>query len=150
MGFGDCWASFSDAGSASECIEKSKRAGRSGKQNGKTERPSETKGPSVPVALKIWQALSVGGDDSMGNLGIPSTAAARSCRFACVYRPSVNSTVECRASFCITLADAPDRPRRDKYECRDMPAMIAHGGEPVLGPGIAVDEHAPKFCAVAP
>jgi hypothetical protein len=39
---------------------------------------------------------------------------------------------------------------RDGYECRDLQKMKAHGGEPVLAPGLVVDEHAPKFCAMAP
>jgi hypothetical protein len=40
---------------------------------------------------------------------------------------------------------------RDGYECRDFAKMKDHGGEPVLAPGVVVDEaHAPKFCAVAP
>ena len=38
---------------------------------------------------------------------------------------------------------------RDGYECRDLELMIEHGGEPVLAPGVAVDESAPKFCAPA-
>jgi hypothetical protein len=40
---------------------------------------------------------------------------------------------------------------RDGYECRDFDKMIAHGGEPVLAPGVPVDAaHAPKFCARTP
>jgi hypothetical protein len=39
---------------------------------------------------------------------------------------------------------------RDGYECRDLTLMKEHGGEPVLAPGIPVDEHAPKFCAIKP
>jgi hypothetical protein len=40
---------------------------------------------------------------------------------------------------------------RDGYECRDFAQMKDHGGEPVLAPGVVLDEaHAPKFCAVAP
>ena len=39
---------------------------------------------------------------------------------------------------------------RDGYECRDLTLMQAHGGEPVLAPGVPVDEHAPKFCATKP
>jgi len=39
---------------------------------------------------------------------------------------------------------------RDGYECRDFDQMIAHGGQPVLAPGVTVDaDHAPKFCAAA-
>ena len=37
---------------------------------------------------------------------------------------------------------------RDDYECRDIDKMVAHGGQPVLAPGVPVDDsHAPKFCA---
>jgi hypothetical protein len=39
---------------------------------------------------------------------------------------------------------------RDGYECRDLDLMKQHGGEPVLAPGVPVDEHAPKFCASKP
>jgi hypothetical protein len=38
---------------------------------------------------------------------------------------------------------------RDGYECRDLGLMIEHGGEPVLAPGLIVDETSPKFCAAA-
>jgi hypothetical protein len=37
---------------------------------------------------------------------------------------------------------------RDGYECRDIELMKQHGGEPVLAPGVVVDESAPKFCAL--
>jgi hypothetical protein len=36
------------------------------------------------------------------------------------------------------------------YECRNIDRMIEHGGEPVLGPGVVVDDRSPKFCASAP
>ena len=36
---------------------------------------------------------------------------------------------------------------RDAYECRDLDLMLAHGGEPVLAPGVEIDSKAPKFCA---
>lgn len=36
---------------------------------------------------------------------------------------------------------------RDGYECRTLELMIMHGGEPVLAPGLAIDETSPKFCA---
>ena len=39
---------------------------------------------------------------------------------------------------------------RSGYECRDLSLMQMHGGEPVLAPGIPVDDKAPKFCAEAP
>lgn len=39
---------------------------------------------------------------------------------------------------------------RDGYECRDLELMKKDGGEPVLAPGVPVDEHAPKFCAAKP
>lgn len=39
---------------------------------------------------------------------------------------------------------------RDGYECRDLSLMMQHGGEPVLAPGVPVDERAPKFCAASP
>jgi hypothetical protein len=46
---------------------------------------------------------------------------------------------------CDTSSDC-----RGGYECRDLPLMEAHGGEPVLAPGVVVDSSAPKFCAEAP
>lgn len=39
---------------------------------------------------------------------------------------------------------------RDGYECRDLSLMKAHGGEPVLEPGSAIDDSSPNFCAAAP
>jgi len=36
---------------------------------------------------------------------------------------------------------------RDGYECRDLDLMIAHGGEPVLAPGLTFEDNLPKFCA---
>ena len=39
---------------------------------------------------------------------------------------------------------------RDGYECRDLDLMRAHGGEPVLAPGVPIDASSPKFCAIAP
>ncbi|MDX2089226.1 MAG: hypothetical protein SFX73_15325 [Kofleriaceae bacterium] len=39
---------------------------------------------------------------------------------------------------------------RDGYECRDEALMIEHGGEPVLGPGVSLDQTNVKFCAPAP
>jgi hypothetical protein len=51
--------------------------------------------------------------------------------------------------FCMRTCESDD-DCRDEYECRDLERMKAHGGEPVLAPGVDVDERAPKFCAVAP
>lgn len=51
--------------------------------------------------------------------------------------------------YCMRECDSND-DCRDGYECRDLELMQAHGGEPVLQPGRAVDSTAPKFCAVAP
>jgi hypothetical protein len=39
---------------------------------------------------------------------------------------------------------------RDGYECRDVDLMKQHGGEPVLAPGVEIDDKSPKFCAPAP
>jgi hypothetical protein len=39
---------------------------------------------------------------------------------------------------------------RDGYECRTLDLMKAHGGEPVLAPGVPIDSHSPKFCAMKP
>jgi hypothetical protein len=52
--------------------------------------------------------------------------------------------------FCMRKCGS-DGDCRDGYECRDIPDMIDHGGEPVLFPGTIVNEStAPKFCASAP
>jgi len=66
------------------------------------------------------------------------------CSFAghCVPRSS-------EIRFCMRKCDS-DGDCRDGYECRDLEKMRDHGGEPVLAPGVAVDSHAPKFCAGAP
>lgn len=56
--------------------------------------------------------------------------------------------------YCMRVCDSPGESPgdcRDGYECRDFGLMQTHGGEPVLEPGIAVDETtAPSFCALAP
>lgn len=59
----------------------------------------------------------------------------------------VPRTAESR--FCMRTCESND-DCRDGYECRDLELMRAHGGEPVLAPGVPVDESAPKFCALAP
>jgi hypothetical protein len=51
--------------------------------------------------------------------------------------------------FCM-LKCSSNGDCRDGYECRDLTLMKEHGGEPVLAPGVPVDEHAPKFCAAKP
>ena len=53
------------------------------------------------------------------------------------------------ARYCMRTCDSDD-DCRDGYECRDLAKMRAHGGEPVLAPGVKVDDSAPKFCAIAP
>ena len=51
--------------------------------------------------------------------------------------------------YCMATC-SDDGDCRDGYECRDIDLMIAHGGEPVLAPGNAIDDSAPKFCAGKP
>jgi len=52
--------------------------------------------------------------------------------------------------FCMRKCD-DDGDCRDGYECRNIARMLEHGGEPVLSPGVLVNEAtAPKFCASAP
>jgi hypothetical protein len=51
--------------------------------------------------------------------------------------------------YCMRTCGS-DGDCRDGYECRDLEKMKAHGGQPVLAPGVAIDAHAPKFCAKAP
>ena len=51
--------------------------------------------------------------------------------------------------YCMKSCEGND-DCRDGYECRDFDLAIAHGGEPVLEPGKALDSGAPKFCAVRP
>jgi hypothetical protein len=52
--------------------------------------------------------------------------------------------------FCMRTCDS-NGDCRDGYECRDLAKMKKDGGEPVLAPGVPIDDaHAPKFCAVAP
>lgn len=59
----------------------------------------------------------------------------------------VPRTAETR--YCMRTCDSND-DCRDGYECRDLDLQRAHGGEPVLAPGIEIDESSPKFCAIAP
>ncbi len=51
--------------------------------------------------------------------------------------------------YCMKTCDT-DADCRDGYECRTLAKMMAHGGEPVLAPGVPVDASAPKFCAAMP
>jgi hypothetical protein len=51
--------------------------------------------------------------------------------------------------YCMRTCDS-DGDCRDGYECRDLEKMKAHGGEPLLAPGVPIDAHAPKFCAAKP
>ena len=51
--------------------------------------------------------------------------------------------------YCMKVCESDD-DCRDGYECRDLQKMRDHGGEPVLEPGVPIDENAPKFCAIAP
>jgi hypothetical protein len=51
--------------------------------------------------------------------------------------------------YCMRTCGS-DGDCRDGYECRDLAKMKAHGGQPVLAPGVALDAHAPKFCAKTP
>ena len=48
--------------------------------------------------------------------------------------------------FCMRKCDS-DGDCRDHYECRDLDDMREHGGEPVLAPGLRIDEDVQKFCA---
>lgn len=51
--------------------------------------------------------------------------------------------------FCMkTCNDNSDC--RSGYECRTLELMKSHGGQPVLAPGVAIDDKAPKFCATSP
>jgi hypothetical protein len=59
----------------------------------------------------------------------------------------VPRTAETR--YCMRTCDSND-DCRDGYECRDLDLMRKHGGEPVLAPGVEIDESAPKFCAISP
>jgi hypothetical protein len=51
--------------------------------------------------------------------------------------------------YCMRTCGS-DGDCRDRYECRDLAKMMAHGGQPVLAPGRALDASAPKFCAKKP
>lgn len=51
--------------------------------------------------------------------------------------------------YCMATCDG-DGDCRDGYECRNIEVMKAHGGQPVLAPGVPIDDSAPKFCAPAP
>lgn len=53
--------------------------------------------------------------------------------------------------YCMRVCESDADCRADEgYECRDLARMKAHGGQPVLAPGVPIDEKAPKFCAAAP
>lgn len=50
--------------------------------------------------------------------------------------------------YCMLICESDD-DCREGYECRNLELMRAHGGSPVLAPGVPVDSSAPKFCASA-
>lgn len=56
-----------------------------------------------------------------------------------------NSEVRYCMKKCESATDC-----RDSYECRNLDLMREHGGEPVLAPGVPIDETSPNFCATAP
>jgi hypothetical protein len=62
---------------------------------------------------------------TLNNTCVPRAAESRFCMRKC------KSQGDCRSG----------------YECRDLNLMKQHGGEPVLAPGIPVDDSSPKFCA---
>lgn len=51
--------------------------------------------------------------------------------------------------YCMRRCSSND-DCRDGFECRDLELMTEHGGQPVLAPGVPIDSHAPKFCALKP
>jgi hypothetical protein len=51
--------------------------------------------------------------------------------------------------YCMRTCDS-NADCRSGYECRTIELMKEHGGEPVLAPGIPIDDTAPKFCASHP
>lgn len=51
--------------------------------------------------------------------------------------------------YCMRTCST-DGDCRDGYECRTLELMKSHGGEPVLAPGLIVDDKAPRFCALKP
>ncbi len=51
--------------------------------------------------------------------------------------------------YCM-LKCSSDGDCRDGYECRDLERMKANGGQPVLAPGLEVNDRSPKFCAAKP
>ncbi len=50
--------------------------------------------------------------------------------------------------YCMLVCGSSD-DCREGYECRDLELMRVNGGEPVLAPGVPVDNQSPKFCAPA-
>lgn len=50
--------------------------------------------------------------------------------------------------YCMLRCDSND-DCREELECRDLELMREHGGEPLLAPGMPVDNTSPKFCAAA-
>jgi hypothetical protein len=83
-----------------------------------------------------------GGECSLDELcALSGRCVARSAEVRFCMR-TCGSNGDCRG-------DSNDDGRND-YECRNIDLMKAHGGEPVLGSGVVVDDRSPKFCAAAP
>lgn len=83
-------------------------------------------------------------DPATEDMGTNDCTLDELCSFGghCVPRSS-------EVRFCMRRCDSND-DCRDRYECRDLDDMREKGGEPVLAPGVPIDERAPKFCAIAP
>ena len=88
---------------------------------GFTNRPCGPNAPAGSAACSLDELCSLEGEC------VPRAAETRFCMKKC------DTTADCRAG----------------YECRDLPLMEAHGGEPVLSPTDTL-ESAPHFCAMAP
>ena len=87
-------------------------------------------GPDNPVQCSLDEICAI------DNHCVARSAEIRFCMRTC------GSNGDCRG-------DSNEDGRND-YECRNIDLMKAHGGEPVLGPGVVVDDRSPKFCAAAP
>ena len=84
---------------------------------------------SVPVA-RVGSDLAC----AVVNFGRASSAPTRSCRRACEYCPMVKVGVECRASSCAVLTDAPRYHRRNVGMAQAMEVKHSASAIPIGDP----------------
>jgi len=96
--------------------------------------------PEEAACIRFFQG-------SFANKPCESTADCSLDELCALTKHCVPRSSEVR--YCMKTCESPN-DCRDGYECRNLDLMQAHGGEPVLAPGVPIDSSSPNFCATAP